>query len=176
METHISVDTQTLWDNTKRDIVSRGFGHKQHQTEEGILDTIVALGVHGIHAIQSCEGHIKHDSIFPFVIFESSKETDINPETEIEYKKIIESIERDVQSMCTKLQSLLDEFYSGKEYNPYHYEITELHKNRKYMLVPNGVVKTTQKQEAEYKKITLEESRKKLAEFTEFLKAKYFGN
>ena len=42
------------------------------------------------------------------------------------------------------------------------------------MLVPNGVTKTTQNQEAEYKKITLEESRKRLSEFTEFLKQKYF--
>ena len=175
METQTPADKQKLWDEMKHEITSHGFGHKQHQTKEGILDTVVALGVHGVHVVQSCEGHIKHDSIFPFVVFESIQESNINSETEDEYKKTITLIETDVNSMRTKLQSLLDEFYTDKEYNPYHYEISELHKNRKYMLAPNGVAKTTQKQEAEYKKIILEESRKKLAEFTEFLKNKFFG-
>ena len=171
----ITADKQRLWDSTKHDIISRGAGHKPYEIEEGISDTVVALQLLGIPATQSCEGHIKHDSIFPFVIFESPKEMEINNlKTEDEYKRSVALIEQDAQSMRDRLQSLLDEFYASKEYNPYHYEITEIQKNRIYMLAPNGIAKTTQKQEAEYKKIILDESRKKLAEFTEFLKEKYF--
>ena len=77
--------------------------------------------------------------------------------------------------MKTKIQSLLDEFYAHTEYNPYNYEIVEVHTNRQFKLAPNVFKDTTQHHPAEYKKIIMEESRKKLGEFTEFLTQKFIA-
>ena len=177
-------EKQKAWDDMKNKILSASHTHGTAGMEKDVVDTAVALNLLGVNVSESCEGHIKHDSIFPYVMFESEKDSQIFndtaeqkhplPQSASEYKTFIETIQTEAKSMKDKVQTLLDEFYKNKQYNPYNYEISEFIKNRKFMLVPNGVIKTTQNQEAEYKKITLEESRKKLAEFTDFLKQKYF--
>ena len=177
-------EKQKAWDRMKNKILAASHTHGTPGIEKDVVDTTVALQLLGVNVSESCEGHIKHDSIFPYVMFESEKDSQIYneaadqkhplPQSAAEYKNFIETIKTEAESMKNKVQALLDEFYTNKQYNPYNYEISEFIKNRKFMLVPNGVTKTTQNQEAEYKKITLEESRKRLSEFTEFLKQKYF--
>lgn len=174
------MDKQSAWNEAEQKIISARLSHHT-ETEKNILDTTVALELLGIHPTEACEGHIKHDSIFPYVVIESPKDAELEKQADSntnlskeDYQKIINDVELDTLNIKNKTQILLDEFYNKKSYNPYNYEIVDIIKNRKFALMPNGVAKTTQNQEAEYKKITLEESTKKLGELTEFLKQKYF--
>ena len=176
--TEHTAEKQHAWDAMKNIVSTRQETHGHQAIEPGVLDTIVVLNLLGIHTSQSCEGHIKHDSVYPFVMIESEKDSEAYAEKAQanikDYKKFVEIVEKDAEIARQKLQTLLDEYYSHREYNPYNYELAEFRKNRQFMLGPNAMMNTTQKKEAEYKKIILEESQKKLADLTEFLKKKFF--
>jgi hypothetical protein len=90
--------------------------------DPGILDTVAAFHMHGIHTVGSCEGHLDHATTGPYVMFESPQSgellkqlQEIPDKTRPEYKKVFHEASKLNMAEVQKLLPLLDGFYEDRD-------------------------------------------------------------
>lgn len=178
---------QEAWNNMKSEVLKSASEFENEKMEEGIMDTVVVMNLLGINTMESCEGHVDKEKPYPSVIFGSKKHSqfyskevnEINTKyrnvkgDSPEYRELLESTKEESSNLKNKVQILLDEFYSGKEWSPYHYGISVFTKDSMYILAPVGL-ENTENNSIENKRTILDLSRKEMNNFTEFLKNKFY--
>lgn len=178
---------QKAWDDMKQNILKSASEFENEKMEEGVMDTVVVMNLLGVNTMESCEGHVEKEKPYPSVIFGSKKHSQFysKESNEIntkyrnvkgdspEYRELLESIKEESSNLKNKVQILLDEFYSGKEWSPYHYGVSVFTKDSMYSLAPVGL-ENAENNSIENKRTILDLSRKEMDDFTEFLKNKYY--
>lgn len=98
--------------------------------DEGIMETVVALNLLGLHTSQSCQGHLDHGHPYPWIDFETEgcpgyeqaqedacREGLSAEEEEAACKRLMALVSafHHQNHLYTQLQTLLDAYYDNKE-------------------------------------------------------------
>jgi hypothetical protein len=150
--------------------------------DEKIKDAIIALNLLGINTTASCEGHIDWATGGPYIDVEALGTGELKKALKKEREEKNEEKEDEILDEIThknleerkKLIPYFEEFYQGREVS-FSNRLIIQSLARGWSRIENQGVDLQKLEAPEIKEQKLQEFQKEMADFTEFLKGKFFS-